>query len=457
MKKSFKILVCLILSSVVLFSVTACMPVVRGKSAYEIAVDHGFSGTEEEWLLSLQGERGSSGIDGKDGKDGVNFNDGYTVIDLYNEMVESGNFDGTVDDFIKKYFSSSEGLQEAENEIVNKLFFSVCSIVCTFDGQTSSSAGAGVIYSVDKEKGDALILTNYHVVYNENATTAKSAIADEIYIFAYGGEYIANPLTCTATYEGGTTTYDLALLSVKDSDAIKNSNYIPFEFADSSDLSLGESVYAIGNPKGSGMAVTKGVLSVLSESVSIQNVYGDDNTMRLLRFDAAVSPGNSGGGLFNSEGKLIGIVNAKSVVTNVDGVNYAIPSDVIKACVRHLIKDCFGKEETQITKPLLGITVADENTIAVYNPEAKKTKIEAQVTIQTIADTSIVKGVLEVGDRILSVEYEGVTYVIDRNYKIVDLTLSAFLGDEMVYTIYRDGKTLTKTVKITEDCLTKVI
>lgn len=451
LKRFLKIAIVSLLSIVTLISLAACTPLIRGKSAYEIAVVNGFKGTEEEWLLSLRGDKGQNGLDGKDG---VNFNEGYTVVDLYDEMVESGNFNGSLDDFIKKYFAP-ENTEETQTEIINELFFSVCSVVCSFDAN-STSMGAGVIYSVDKEAGDALILTNFHVVYNENAKKSSNAIAQEIYVMAYGSEYLDNPLTFNATYEGGSANYDLALLSVKNSDAIKKSNYQAVKFADSDDLTLGEDVYAIGNPKGSGTSVTKGVLSVVSENVSIQNVYGEDNVMRLIRFDAAVSPGNSGGGLFNGKGELIGIVNAKSVVTNVDGVNYAIPANVIKGCTRHFITECLGKSETQIKKPLLGITVAEENSVAIYDSEDKKTRIKAEVVIQSVDSASIVKGILEEGDRILSVEYDGKVYDIDRNFKIVDITLSAFSGDEMIYTVLRDGVTLKKTVKITDKCLTTV-
>lgn len=260
-----------------------------------------------------------------------------------------------------------------------------------------------------------------------------------------------------ATFEGGSTTYDLAVLSVTGSDAIKGSQLSPVTFADSDEITLGENVYAIGNPKGSGISVSGGIVSVVSERVSINNVYGDANLMRVIRFDAAVSPGNSGGGLFNGEGKLVGIVNAKSVSTNVDGVNYAIPANVIKSCMRHFIKECVGKKQTSIYKPLLGVTLADENSLAKYDAVTGKVTISAQVKVQSIENDSIVNGILEVGDRILSVEYNGEKYDISRNFTVIDLTLGAFSGDEMIYTIARGDEILQKTITITDACLTEVI
>lgn len=448
-----KIALSLALCLLVLFSV-ACTPVVRGKSAYEIAKDHGFTGTEEEWLESLKGDKGQNGLNGKDG---VNFNEGYTATDLYNEMVATGQFSGTMDEFIEKYFSPKTDYNYTDGKIANELVMQVVSIQCGFKGSTSTSLGAGVFYSIDKENGDALIITNYHVVYNEKATSDKNAIANSIKVYVYGSEYTDNPMSFDATFEGGSTTYDLAVLSVTGSDAVKGSQLSPVTFADSDDITLGENVYAIGNPKGSGISVSGGIVSVVSERVSINNVYGDANLMRVIRFDAAVSPGNSGGGLFNGEGKLIGIVNAKSVSTNVDGVNYAIPANVIKSCMRHFIKECVGKKQTSIYKPLLGVTLADENSLAKYDAVTGKVTISAQVKVQSIENDSIVNGILEVGDRILSVEYNGEKYDISRNFTVIDLTLGAFSGDEMIYTIARGDEILQKTITITDACLTEVI
>ncbi len=429
---------------------TACTPIARGKSAYEIAVDNGFKGSETDWLESLRGESGQNGLDGKDG---VNFNEGYTVTDLYREMTESGNFTGSLDDFILKYFSPQK---KDDVQTVNKLMLSVCSIVCEFSETSSKSAGSGVFYSVDKKNGNALILTNYHVVYNEKSVNNRP-IAQDIHVYLYGSEYSDNPLSFTAEFEGGSTTYDLAVLSVKNSDAIKNSLIEAVALGNSDDATLGEKVYAIGNPGGNGLSVSEGILSVLSERVNIKNVCGDSNTMRVLRFDAAVSPGNSGGGLFNGKGELLGIVNAKSVVTNVDGVNYAIPSAVVSACMKRFESDCIGKSQTYITKPLLGISVLESNSKAIYDSQSGKVRIEAQIIIDSIETDSIVTGILQKDDRIISVTVNGSTYPVTRNFVIVDLTLGLNAGDSMIIEIVRDEATLQKTVVISESCMTKVL
>ncbi len=441
----------LIITSICLIMIfTSCAPLIRGKSAYEIAVDNGFKGTEKEWLLSLKGDPGASGVNGKDG---VNFNDGYTVMDLYNELTASGNFSGTIDDFIKAYFSPENKNYE---ETVNKAVTTVCSVICSFKGQTSKSAGAGVFYSVDKKNGDAIIITNFHVVYNENAGN-NERLPQTINVYLYGSEQAESPYSFEAKFEGGSTTYDLAVLSVKASDAIKNSYVKAVTIADYYDLTLGEKVFAIGNPSGNGVSVTSGILSVLSESVSIKNAYGDQNAMRVLRFDAPVSPGNSGGGLFNGNGELIGIVNAKSVTTNVDGVNYAIPSSVIQGCMRHFIAECIGKTSTTIEKAIFGITITEENSIGIYDSVKKRTNIVSDVTISKIDAGSAAYGLLKEGDVILSIKTGEVTRKVTRNYVLVDATLGLLKGDEIVYTVKRGDETVEVTIKVPDKSFTTVL
>lgn len=101
----------------------------------------------------------------------------------------------------------------------------------------------------------------------------------------------------------------------------------------SSALKVGELVVAIGNPLGRfGGTVTDGIISALEREITI-----DKETMTLLQTNAAVNPGNSGGGLFNSAGELIGIVIAKTV--DAEGLGFAIPIDAANAVIAVLMKN----------------------------------------------------------------------------------------------------------------------
>ena len=171
---------------------------------------------------------------------------------------------------------------------------------------TTSAAGSGVIYEIDKERGEAYIITNYHVVYEQGS---KTGIASAIKVFLYGME--ATEYGIDATYVGGSMNYDIALLHVKGSTVLMESCARAADVADSDKVSILDTAIAIGNPEGNGISATVGYVNVDSENILV-SFQGTNVQLRVMRTDAAVNSGNSGGGLFNDKGELIGIVNAKS-------------------------------------------------------------------------------------------------------------------------------------------------
>ena len=101
----------------------------------------------------------------------------------------------------------------------------------------------------------------------------------------------------------------------------------------SSSLEVGDLAVAIGNPLGAlGGTVTDGIISALDRNITV-----DGETMTLLQTSAAVNPGNSGGGLFDKNGELVGIVNAKSSGTGIEGLGFAIPIDTAKPILEKLM------------------------------------------------------------------------------------------------------------------------
>ena len=208
-------------------------------------------------------------------------------------------------------------------EVANKCIQSV--VVIQVSSLSGAGAGSGVIYDAN-----GYIVTNYHVA-NETCHKITVILYDGS---SYEGQYIY-----------GDELADIAVIK------INNSDCIAAEFGDSSRLTYGDAVLAIGNPLGYGLSVTTGVISRPSESVTIGNA-----TLTLLRTDAAVNSGNSGGGLFDLNGKLIGIVNAKIAANTVDNVGYAIPSVTVVKSINDL------KESGYITgRARLGISVKTES------------------------------------------------------------------------------------------------
>ena len=167
-----------------------------------------------------------------------------------------------------------------------------------FGQQTSTSSGSGVVISED-----GYILTCHHVV---NSATSIVVTLNS------GGRY-------QAALVGSDASSDLAVIKIEPQ--------TPLVYAEqgcSADLVAGEHVVAIGNPLGTlGGTVTDGIISALERKIQMS----DGTVMTLLQTNAAINSGNSGGGLFNLDGKLIGIVNAKYSAEGVEGLAFAIPID----------------------------------------------------------------------------------------------------------------------------------
>ena len=197
--------------------------------------------------------------------------------------------------------ASSTSKANSTSEIVKKTADSVVEISTesvvtgSFAQQyVQQGAGSGVIISQD-----GYILTNNHVI--NGANSVKVRLRD-------GTEY-------DATIIGSDSDNDIALLKVS------ATGLSPATFGDSNSLAVGDYVVAIGNPLGElGVTVTDGIISALARKVTIE-----DTQMTLLQTNAQVNPGNSGGGLFNANGELVGIVNAKQSATEVEGIAFAIP------------------------------------------------------------------------------------------------------------------------------------
>ncbi len=182
-----------------------------------------------------------------------------------------------------------------------------------FGEQVSSGAGSGVIYS-----SDGYIITCAHVV--ESADTITVTTAD-------GTEY-------DATLVGLDESNDIAVIKI-DAD-----NLTPATLGDSDTILAGETVYAVGNPGGTlSGTITEGIISAVSRTITVAlDDYGTNTiTLNVIQTSAAVSPGNSGGGLFDSSGCLIGIVNAKSTGSDEEGLGFAIPVNTAVQVAEQLI------------------------------------------------------------------------------------------------------------------------
>ena len=277
--------------------------------------------------------------------------------------------------------------------------------------QVESGAGSGVIIS-----SDGYILTCAHVVSGASQITVT--IGDTDY---------------TATVVGEDDTSDVAVLKI---DA---TGLTPATVGDSDSLSVGDSVLAVGNPLGElGGTVTSGIVSALNRSVTIQG-SSSTNTMSLIQMDASVSPGNSGGGLFNMNGELIGLVNAKSSSSDAEGLGFAIPINDAIQVAQDLLENGYVSG-----RPYMGITyiaVTDAQTAAQLNVNAYGVYV-----VDVVQGGPADKAGLKAGDRIVSIDGNEIAQKDDLGTLMQQHTA----GDTLSITVARDGQMQTVSLTLGE-------
>lgn len=273
----------------------------------------------------------------------------------------------------------------------------------------SEGAGSGVIVS-----SDGYIVTNAHVI--EDASKITVTLKD-------GTSY-------EAAIVGSDSKTDIAVLKI-DADGLT-----PVIYGSSADISVGDTAIVIGNPLGQlGGTVTTGIISALDREITI-----DDEVMTLLQTDAAVNPGNSGGGLFNIYGELVGIVNAKSSGEDVEGLGFAIPIDLVKSVIEDIIE--YGYVTGRVDIGLTFIDITDSFTAMSYRVS------EYGVYILKVEEGSNAeKEGLTAGLIVTAVNGTAIESVSDINA----VTSKLSIGDTLSVTVQNGSKTKTYDYTLVED------
>jgi S1-C subfamily serine protease len=191
--------------------------------------------------------------------------------------------------------------------------------------------GSGFVINQD---GANYVISNFHVVDGTSNLTVT---------FYDGNAYAAKVV-------GDDPYSDLAVLSVS---GAGGSEFHPLSLASSGSLVVGEPILAIGNPYGLASSVTVGIISQRGRTIQ-ESAAGNFSIGDMIQFSAPINPGNSGGPLLNREGKVIGVTTA--VVTDSQGVGFAIPSDTVSRELPYLIRT--GRYDLH---PYLGIVATDMN------------------------------------------------------------------------------------------------
>lgn len=395
-----------------------------------------------------------SGIDKNDGLliSSVNVNsEGELIITYTNGSIQNL---GTVVGQDGNVNVDIEGNSNDASYAVAKGLRSAVSVQCTHNVynkygmlSSSASAGSGIIYKLDKETNSAFIITNYHVVFNSDSIN-DNGIADSIYVYLYGSEY--SDMKIPATFVGGSNNYDIAVLRVDNCDYLENNVFLEATFANSDETYVGQSAIAVGNPDGAGISASYGIISVYSEHITLN--IGGTVSLRVMRIDTPVNSGNSGGGLYNENGELIGIVNAKTSDESLENIGYAIPSNIVKAVADNIIDHCYETELEKVQRALLGITVGISNS-SPYLTEDGHIKVKETVFVTEVSKGGIAYGVIEKNDVLISARLNDTEIEIIRQHQIIDFLLNARVGDTFFITVERNNEEITFEIPITEDAI----
>jgi serine protease Do len=277
--------------------------------------------------------------------------------------------------------------------------------------QKSEGAGSGVIISTD-----GYIITNNHVVDEAKEDGITVILSDKK---EYKAKLIGkDPLT------------DLAVIKVE-------ANNLPVAHIGNSDeVAIGEMVIAVGNPLGLNSTVTSGIVSAIGRGALGLNRdrYAVEN---FIQTDAAINPGNSGGGLFNLRGSLIGINSAIATRTGgYMGYGFAIPANLMKAVALDIIED--GK----VDRGYIGISLRPVDEVSAKS--LKLEKVIGALVDDILKDSPAEKAGIEPGDVILELDGKPVNSSND----LQSLVAQRRAGDKVNLKIWRDGKSITKSVTL---------
>lgn len=284
----------------------------------------------------------------------------------------------------------------------------------TPDSQTDSGTGTGVILD---SKG--IIVTNAHVV--QDATNIRVTLHS-------GKEYQAQLL-------GLDENTDLAALKINATELKAAKLAHPTRMWQ---LKVGDTAIVIGNPLGAELAdtLTTGVISAIDRGVEVGS-----SIVEMLQTDASVSPGNSGGPIFDRNGAVIGIITSKIVEEGAEGLAFAVPADLAADVIDQLITYGYVAK-----RPMMGITVQsmDQATVDYYKDTYGEVYQVGIIVKEINQGNNAWNAGLRVGDKILEFDGFEVKTVNQVNY----LKEQHSIGDSVTMVIEREGQQITLTFQL---------
>ena len=392
----------------------------------------------------------------------------FTLQDVYEAAKSIEGDDYTYEQFLKDYVNVET--PEDNSKAINRALLSSVKFYTEFketapieingvstgryENRTGLYTGSGVIYRKDTEY--TYMITNYHVVFSQYANSANgnTKIAQKIVCYLYGSEsapqaggtsgsytiYTYDSYAVPCEYVGGSIANDIAIVRAKTSDMTAiNPSYRVAEFADS--YHVGQTAIAIGNPEGEGISASEGIVSVADEYISLA-IDGTARQYRSMRIDTAIYQGNSGGGLFDTSGNLIGITNAGDGEDQ--SINFAVPLEIAKGVADNILYYYGDGSNGSVAaqKPTLGVNVTSSNSHYLYDDSLGYGEIVETITVTSVVTNSIaLKMGLKQGDVLRGITVsDGTTsteWTLNRNFDISDALLTVRAGYTITVTYMR--------------------
>ena len=269
----------------------------------------------------------------------------------------------------------------------------------------SGGAGSGVIVSAE-----GYVVTNHHVIEGAIEITVRLNDGTEL----------------PATLVGDDEQTDLAVLKIHPGKKMLTAATLGASF----DLVVGEDVIAIGNPLGSlGGTVTEGMISATARRINVNGTV-----MTLLQTSAPVNEGNSGGGLFNMAGELMGLINAKIASENTEGLGFAVPVDTLYEVVLELIH--YGYVRGRPALDFKVVEINDYKQALYYFGYASKGVFVYEKEHE----------LLQYGDRITYAEGQTILSAA----QLDEIIRKKKIGDTVTMTVKRGRNEINVTVTVTE-------
>ena len=307
------------------------------------------------------------------------------------------------------------------NQVYEKVKHSVVAVVTYGQGSdlTDSpiSSGSGIVFSED-----GYIVTNSHVIGDSNQYPVKVVFT--------GQDENEEDQEYPAQIVGYDKRTDIAVVKI---DA---AGLTPAEFADSDQLKVGDTVLSLGNPGVAGEnftnTLTKGMVSAVNRTVTMSSI-----NMQYIQTDAAINPGSSGGALLNLYGQVVGINAAKITTTEIEGICFAIPTNIAKDVINDIVKNGYVSDRVR-----LGVTIRG---LSSYEAEMYNVP-QGLVIVGFSSDSEIPSKGAEIGDIITAINGVNTT-----SSNTLYNELEKFkAGEKVKLTIYRQasGSQRARTLEI---------